>query len=87
MNLSRRQFLGLIPAIPVAVMAVVKAKRSAPLVRYGGERLWVYDGSKDTIQVATTAGTKTVAWPEARGVTHALDSWPTRYDHYNVYTG
>jgi hypothetical protein len=32
MNLSRRQFLGLLPAIPVAAMAVVKAKQKRPLV-------------------------------------------------------
>lgn len=51
MNLSRRQFLGLLPAIPVVAMAVVKAKRTQlisrcdlPIVQWGDPNyVWIAD--------------------------------------------
>lgn len=90
MNLSRRQFLGLLPAIPMAAMAVVKAKREMPRVvreGVGCYRLWV------------TPTTGAINWSnpldpdnfdvvsDINGITMYPDPWPYRYDYHKVLTG
>jgi hypothetical protein len=91
MNLSRRQFLGLLPAIPVAARILMQPGNleppqvvehdlsNVPLypmsgVHPDGTQAWPVD---DTIEVATTTGTKTVPCPDYRRFGSGV----------NIYTG